>query len=131
MNERPLIKQNIELILASTSPVRRQILSDAGLEFKVTKPEFDEEAFKEKIKKLTIKDQALFLARGKALSISLDHPNSVVIASDQICQLGRKTISKSNNSVEAVRQLQELNGKTHYQNNAICVYQGKKELFFH
>ncbi|MDA0901878.1 MAG: Maf family protein [Proteobacteria bacterium] len=126
-----MIKQHIPLILASNSPIRKKILADLGLQFEVIKPDFDEEAAKLDIKDLSISQQALSLTRGKALSISKKYPNHLVIASDQMCQLGEEIISKSNNADQAIAQLSKLNGKTHYQNNAVCLYHGDQELIAH
>jgi septum formation protein len=122
------IKQNTSLILASSSPVRKQILVGLGLEFKVIEPDFDEEKAKTKINHLSIKERAIYLAAHKALSISIKYPKALVIGSDQICQLGKSAISKSKNQEQAILQLKKLSGKIHYQNNATCLYFGKKQL---
>lgn len=124
------IIQNRPLILASSSPVRKKILTDLGLKFEVISPDFDEEKAKTKIQHLSIKDRAIYLASHKALSISVKYPESLVIGSDQICQLGKYAISKSKNQSEAILQLKRLSGKIHYQNNATCLYQGEKQLAY-
>ena len=126
-----LIKQKFPIILASGSQIRKLILSNLGLEFTVIKPDFDEDAAKQSISNLGFEEQALFLAQNKALSVSVKYPDHLVIASDQICQLGSKAISKSKDKISAIKQLQELSGKTHYQNNAVCLYKAGKELISH
>lgn len=123
------IKQKFELILASSSKVRKEILQDLGLKFKAINPDFDEETAKNEILDLDIASQSLFLAQGKAKSISIKHPNSLVIGSDQICQLANETISKPKDKEGAILQLKKLNGKIHYQNNAVTLFQNGKELF--
>ncbi len=128
-SSKKIIQQNSTIILASQSPARQAILSKLALDFKVVKPSFDESAAKPKIKDLSIKDQALYLAKHKALSVSIDHPQSLTIGSDQICEFAGLTIDKSNNHQEAVLQLKAMQGKTHYQNNAVCLYLGNKLLF--
>ena len=125
------MKQNFDLILASSSPIRKKILTDLGLNFKIIKPDFDESAALKEISALPIKEQALFLARGKALSLGITDDNIFIISSDQICQLDKKIINKSADKHEAIKQLQKLNGKIHYQNNAVCLYRGRRELFCH
>jgi septum formation protein len=124
-----LIKQNCDIILASSSVARKKILLDLGLEFKIINPSFDEELAKPKIKNLSIKSQAIYLAKQKALCVSLEYPNSITIGSDQICELEGLAIDKSKNIDEAILQLQLLRGKIHKQNNAVCLYRGKKLLF--
>ncbi len=124
-----LIKQNCHIILASSSAARKKILSDLGLKFDIQTPNFDEEKAKPKIKHLTIKQQAMYLAQQKALSVSLLNPNSLVIGSDQICELEGKGIDKSKNRGDAIKQIKLLQGKTHIQNNAVCLYSGSKLVF--
>jgi septum formation protein len=126
---KPLIKQNCHIILASSSLARKKILLDLGLKFDIISPNFDEEKAKPKIKHLTIARQAMYLAQQKALSVSVLHPNSLVIGSDQICELEDLAIDKSKNRSDAIRQINMLNGKTHIQNNAVCLYKGEKLLF--
>ena len=123
------IKQNCYIILASGSVARKKILSDLGLDFKIISPNFDEEKAKPKIKHLTIKEQAIYLAQQKALSVSVLHPDALVIGSDQICELEGLAIDKSKNRSDAIEQIKMLQGKNHIQNNAVCLYQDTKLLF--
>lgn len=123
------IKQNCHIILASSSSARKKILSDLGLDFKILSPEFDEENAKQNIQNLSIKQQALYLARHKALSISISHPKYLVIGSDQICSIDNIVVDKSKNRKQAITQLAMLSGKTHIQNNATCLYQEKNLLY--
>ncbi len=123
------LQQNKKIILASSSMVRKQILQDVGLEFEAISPDFDEEIAKKENPSLAIKDLALFLAQGKALSISAHHKNCLVIGSDQICEFENKAISKSNNSDEAFSQLKAFSGKTHFQNNGVVIAYNNKIIF--
>ncbi len=120
-----MIKQNCRLILASTSKIRKKILEDSKLDFEVMAPLFDEEEAKKKVK-FGPQKMAMFLAEGKALSISEKFPDAYVIGSDQVCEFDKKNISKSNNFAEAVSQLKKFNGKIHFQNNAVVIaFRGK------
>jgi septum formation protein len=123
-----LIVQNSPLILASTSKIRKKILQEVGLKFKVLSPLFDEELAKEKLK-LSPQKLAIFLAKQKALSISQKFPDAYVIGSDQVCEFEKNEISKSKNIHEASNQLKKFNGKTHFQNNAVAVALGGKIIF--
>ncbi len=123
------LKQNKKIILASSSSVRKQILNDVGLEFEAISPNFDEETAKKNNPHLSIKNLALFLAKGKALSISALHKNCLIIGSDQICEFENKAIDKSNNQDEAIKQLNTFNGKVHFQNNAVVVAYNNKIIF--
>ncbi len=121
-------KQNFHLILASTSKIRKKILENSKLNFEVMAPLFDEEKAKKGLK-LTPQKTAMFLAEGKAISISKKFPESYVIGSDQVCEFEKKNISKSNNAREAISQLKKFNGKIHFQNNAIVIALNGKIIF--
>ncbi len=123
------LQQNKHFILASTSAVRKQILQDAMLDFEAIAPLFDEEKSKLENSHLTIAQLAIFLAEGKALSISQIHNNALVIGSDQICELNCKAIDKSKNAEDAIAQLTNFSGQTHYQNNATVVAKNGKIIF--
>ncbi len=123
-----MLKQNCQIILASTSKIRKRILEDVALDFKVVAPFFDEEKAK---KKLTVSPQklAMILAQGKALSVSKKFLDAYVIGSDQVCEFEKKEISKSENANQAVAQLKKMNGKIHFQNNAVVVAFNGKIIF--
>lgn len=123
------LKQNCDIILASTSPVRKKILEECALNFRAVAPFFDEDEAKKSVKNLDCKKKSLFLAKGKALSVSEKFPQSYVIGSDQICELEGKEMSKSKDKQEAFKQLKLLNGKIHYQNNAVAIYKNSKLVF--
>jgi len=123
------LQQNKPIILASTSAVRKKILEDAMLDFKAISPLFDEEAGKIENSHLSISELAIFLAKGKALSISQLHKNTIVIGSDQICELDGRSINKSNNADEAIEQLTNFSDKIHYQNNATVIAKNGKIIF--
>jgi septum formation protein len=123
-----LVKSDSRLILASTSKIRQKILHEAGLKFEIVAPDFDEEKAKKGLK-LSPKNLAIFLAKGKALSISKKLQDVYVIGSDQVCEFQKKEISKSKNSKEALKQLKKFNGKIHFQNNAVVVALNGKIIF--
>lgn len=123
-----LIEQNRRLILASTSKIRKKILQEVGLKFKIIAPNFNEEEAKKNLS-ISSKKLAIFLAEGKALSISKKFPDAYVIGSDQVCEFAEKEISKSKNLQEAISQLKKFNGKIHFQNNAVVVAFNGKIIF--
>jgi len=116
------------LILASTSKIRRKILDEVGLKFKVVAPDFDEEKAKKNLK-LSPKKLAIFLAQQKALSVSKKLRDVYVVGSDQVCEFEEKEIPKSKNFAEALKQLKKFNGKIHFQNNAVAVAFNGKIIF--
>jgi septum formation protein len=116
----------MKIILASTSPIRKQMLSEAGLKFDSVTPLCDEDSIKLQKKHLKLQDLALELAKAKAESISINQMDSFVIGSDQICEFEGKSISKSKTPQEAFDCIKKLAGNKHFQNNGTCIYLGGK-----
>jgi septum formation protein len=112
----------MKIILASISPIRKEMLRDSGLAFEAVPPLCDEDIIKAQKRNLKFSDLALELAKAKAESISLIQRDSYVIGSDQICEFEGRAISKSRNEQEAFACLRMLSGKTHIQNNGTCIY---------
>jgi septum formation protein len=124
-----LIKTNKKIILASTSQIRQQLLTQHRVDFEAVKPFFDEDQEKIKYQNLNPKDLAIFLAKQKALSVSEKFPDCLVIGADQACEFEGKEISKSKNSQEAISQLQKFSGKIHFQNNATIIAKNSQIIF--
>jgi septum formation protein len=94
------------LILASTSPYRRQLLERLGLDFTVEAPDVDEAAVPGEIPT----ERALRLAAAKADAVSLRHPGAVVIGSDQVAAAGAEILDKPGTVERACEQLKHLSG---------------------
>jgi septum formation protein len=94
------------LILASTSPYRRQLLERLGLAFTVEAPGVDEAAVPGEI----ATERALRLAAAKADAVSARHPGAVVIGSDQVAAAGAEILDKPGTVERACEQLQHLSG---------------------
>ena len=112
----------MKIILASTSPIRNEMLAQAGIEFEAVAPKCDEDSIKLEKKHLKLGDLALELAEAKARSVSGEYKDAYVIGSDQICEFEGKSISKSKDEEDAFNCLKILNGNSHTQNNGTCVY---------
>ncbi len=100
-----------ELVLASSSEIRKKIISKYDFPYKIINHKFDEESFK-LTANLNPKDLSLCLAKEKALSLSRDYEN-VILGCDQICHLNNKIFSKPLTVKKAVQNLKQLSGKTH------------------
>jgi len=124
-----LIKANAKIILASTSQIRKQILSSHGISFEAQKPIFDEDSMKHNYSHLQPSDLALEMAIQKALSISNNFADCYVIGSDQACEFAGQEISKSQNRQQAIDQLAKFSGNVHYQNNAVVVVKDSQIIF--
>ena len=101
----------VPLILASASPRRSQLLSEAGYEFSVVPPEVDESTFK--TNDVEPVEYAKRLALAKAKNVAQEHPNSIVIGADTIVDFQRRIIGKAVNAKEAELITSELFSAPH------------------
>jgi septum formation protein len=110
----------MRLILASTSPRRREILSLLGLPFDAIAPEFDETVSAH----LNIEDEVVDFAVGKARSVAVHHPEAIVIGSDTMIYLDGAKIGKPVDLADAKRILRLLSGKTHMIYTSVAIIDG-------
>ena len=106
------------LILASTSPIRRTLLRQAGVEVLVLAPSVDEQQVKQ-AHDGDAASLALRLAEAKALSI--DRPGDLVIGSDSTLSVDGRAYSKPRDRADAARHLQEFSGKEMLLSSAAAV----------
>ncbi|WP_373898949.1 Maf-like protein [Haloimpatiens sp. FM7315] len=109
----------MQLVLASASPRRKELLSRITENFKVIVSEFDESTifFKGKIE-----DYVMELAKGKALDVSLGlNKNQFVIGCDTVVALNGKVLGKPQNYEEAYSMLRNLSGKWHEVYSGIAI----------
>lgn len=107
------------LILASTSKYRAGLLTKLGWSFSSEDPGVDEAPLK--LQELDPGDIALRLSRMKSEAVFSRNPSSCVIGSDQVCAIGKTIYGKPLSKDGAIRQLQEMNGKTHDLLTAVTV----------
>ncbi|MDH5691734.1 MAG: Maf family nucleotide pyrophosphatase [Gammaproteobacteria bacterium] len=107
-----------QLVLASTSKYRKGLLDRLGIPFDMVSPGVDETPQADE----TPTDLALRLARQKALAVAEDHPESVIIGSDQVASFDGKSLSKPLTRDKALAQLKMLSGKSVEFHSALCVY---------
>lgn len=103
------------LVLASCSPARRDLLTGAGVSFQVSPADLNESIIKEQMADRPPADIAMALAEAKALSVSAkpEHSTATCIGADQILVLGSRIFDKPADMAEARAALLELHGKTH------------------
>jgi septum formation protein len=111
------------LILASASEVRAQLLRNAGLPVEIIPARIDEEAIRPALEAegATPRDIADALAEMKAAKISAKYPGAMVLGADQILELKGQIFSKPDRSETAVAQLLALSGQTHRLLSALVV----------
>ena len=113
----------LTLVLASSSPYRRELLSRFKLPFDVFSPDIDETPHKnEKAKEVSFR-----LAREKAFKVAPHYANSLIIGSDQTAEYQNQIIEKPNTHVHAVKQLQFLSGKIVTFYTSLCLLNSKTE----
>jgi septum formation protein len=105
------------LILGSTSPYRRELLSRLRLPFTVVGPAVDETPMPQE----SPVQLARRLALQKAEAVAALHPSSVVIGSDQVADLDGEPLGKPGNFENARLQLQKMRGKTVIFQTAVAV----------
>ena len=99
----------MHLVLASTSPRRRQILALLGAPFEVIAPNFDEQVSNH----MPLEEEVFEFALGKAQSVAPKYPGSIVIGSDTMIELAGEKIGKPADRNDARRILRSLSGKVH------------------
>lgn len=122
-----------DLILASMSPTRQQMLKQAGLDHRPEAAPLDEEALRDAGKSEGISgvDMATALAEAKAARVSQRHPDAFVIGADQILACEGKWYGKPENIQTATTTLEALSGKTHHLITAAVILQGGRRLWQH
>lgn len=96
------------LILASTSPYRRELLARLGLPFETQTPAVDETPLPGEAPR----ELALRLARAKAQDVARHHPQALVIGSDQVADLHGQPLGKPGSHERARAQLSRMSGQT-------------------
>lgn len=112
------------VILASTSPIRQNVLKHAGVKFTVRPPLADEAQLKEALGLAKPADTAMALAEAKARSISGPESLDLVIGADQVLELDGTVFDKPRDLAQARTQLSALRGKTHELHSALACARG-------
>lgn len=112
------------LILASSSPRRREILASLGWQFEVCSPAAEEVP----VEGEHPRDMALRLSGEKALSISRGTPDAWVIGSDTVVDLDGVSLGKPVDRHDAVKMLSMLSGRDHFVHTGIAVACGDSIL---
>lgn len=124
-----------ELILASGSRFRRQMLEQAGVAFSVEAAALDEPAARAEMARrkpgMLPGDVAMALAEAKALEVGMRHPEALVIGADQVLALDGTIFGKPADVAAARSQLLTLRGKTHTLPTAVALAQDGRIVWRH
>ncbi|WP_353265442.1 Maf family protein [Gemmatimonas sp.] len=117
-------KTPVRIILASQSPRRRELLAQIGLAHEVRPADIDESVHpgEEPV------PHCERLARDKAHTLALVHPDAVVIGSDTIVVIDGAILGKPRDAADAVTMLERLSGREHTVYTAVAVAQGGRTL---
>jgi septum formation protein len=105
------------LVLASRSPRRSELLSEAGYSFETISPGDDEVSHAW----LTIGEVTVWNAARKAVRVSQLVPDAVVLAADTLVTIEGEVLGKPADIEDAVRMLRRLSGRAHEVWTAVCV----------
>lgn len=105
------------IVLGSSSPYRRELLSRLKVEFSVDLPQVDETPRPRE----TPRDIALRLALEKARAVAATHPDAAVIGSDQVADLAGEPLGKPGTHERAVQQLRRMRGQVVVFHTAVAV----------
>jgi len=110
------------VVLASSSPRRRELLNLIGIAHEVRPANLDESMRPRE----TPRRHAERLARDKASAIAMRDPDLITIAADTIVVINRKVLGKPTDKEDAARMLAMLSGREHTVITAVAVSRGKK-----
>ncbi|KGD61354.1 maf protein [Alcanivorax jadensis T9] len=95
------------LLLASSSPFRRQLLDKLGLDFIHQSPDIDESPLADESPVALV----MRLAREKAGALAGSHPDTLIIGSDQVAVIGDRVLGKPGTREKAIEQLSAASGQ--------------------
>lgn len=118
---------SVRVILASSSPRRRELLEEAGLEFEVIASSAEEVHDTS----MPLEELCELNASLKAEAVAKQHPDALVIGSDTLVFIDEKPLGKPVDMDEARAMLRQLSGRTHQVCTAVCIlrYAGDKRVF--
>ncbi len=123
-----MVSDRYQIILASNSPRRKELLGGLDIPFKVRVLDGIDESYPQD---LPTKDIAGYISQKKAAayrqSIAADE---LIITADTIVILGEKVMGKPKDAEEAVEMLHELSGKTHQVITGVCLTTREKQVCF-
>ena len=121
MTDDPVIAHSPRLVLASSSPRRRQLLSEAGYRFEVISPAPDVEdggSHAESVEQMVMR-----LARQKAADVARKVPAGTIIGCDTVALCKENVLGKPTHLQDARRMLQLMSGQKHQVLSGICLWQ--------
>lgn len=105
------------IVLASASPRRKELLSEAGVQFEVFAANIPEEPWPGELP-VSFAER---MARDKAQAVRQTKPDRPILAADTVVALGNEILGKPRDPEDAARMLCLLSGKTHEVTTGVCL----------
>jgi septum formation protein len=105
------------------------MLEDAGLDFKVSSSNVDEDILKQQMAGMPFEKQVVKLASAKAEEVSVKNQDHIVIGGDQMCICNNTIFDKPGSVEKAINNLQVLSGTTHYQYSGVSIFKNGESLW--
>jgi septum formation protein len=109
----------MQILLASTSPRRRELLALLGLPFLIVPPTCKETLSPH----LSPSEQTRHLARDKAQSVASQHLKDLVVGSDTVIEIEGRFLGKPESMQEAETMLRQLRGRYHQVHTGVAIIQ--------
>lgn len=124
---------NLDLVLASGSEIRAQLLQNAGLVIDVQVPRIDEDSVRRalELEEASPRDIADTLAEMKARKVSDKMPGALVLGCDQVLAFGKTVFAKPETPEDAKNQLRQLRNQGHTLLSAAVLYQDGEPKWRH
>lgn len=119
------------IVLASQSASRRAMLEAAGVEFACQPAHLDERGIEAGLAGQPAREVALALARAKALAVSQERPDELVLGSDSLVEVAGKRFDKPASREEAAEHLRFFAGKVMRLHSAAALARGGEVLWEH
>ena len=110
------------LVLASTSPYRRELLARLRIPFETARPDTDETALPGETPTGLVRR----LSVAKASDVCARNPDAWVIGSDQVAELDGRVLGKPGRREEAIRQLESMSGRAIEFRTGLCLCHGEQ-----
>ena len=114
------------IILASQSPRRKNLLEMAEINFTIQAADIDETP----PEGLPVADVPEYLAKEKAKVIAAKHPNATIVAADTVVILDGRILGKPDTKADAVTILKQLSGNIHKVVSGVCIQRGDEQDCF-
>lgn len=119
--------KDTNIILASQSPRRKELLAGLGLQFSTISLDIDETFDRNEFKKEQITE---YLSAKKAKAYTNIQPNDLIITSDTTVWVDDDSLEKASNREEAYEMIKKLSGKTHSVYTSVTIRSLEKEVTF-